>query len=422
MGDIGSEAATPVPASPTTLDMTTVPVDELCMTFSLATAASNSSSTFISQTKQGRRIISDSLFSSSSSPEFSPLPVGLTVAGTLVDDPSTITAPFLPGDTILACLTPETASGCILSPPPPSTTIRKHHDESLSATLQQQSLHDDNDEKQQPPIRLRIPTISALELPPTMSPSIGCAHLTALLTGAAILKQELHIPITRTPSASPNLAEESGVRSYNDKRILVIGGETVLGAAMVQLLHRALPEAKVYVLCGVGGRKEKEENKKNKEEEEEEEGKGERLQLLKQRTKHLLGLGAVSATDGDAKDLMDHLSPSFDILVHAVKGREVRKDVMGALDGMAKLVDCGSLDVEAAVGKFVEEEQDCVTSLHEMLLKAADVFDGVEEEEEEEEVRTGGSVGGGAHVRNKMKLAYRFDREDSGTVVVDPVA
>lgn len=420
MGDIGSEAATPVPTSPTTLDMTTVPVDELCMTFSLATAASNSSSTFISQTKQGRRIISDSLFSSSSSssPEFSPLPVGLTVAGTLVDDPSTITAPFLPGDTILACLTPETASGCILSPPPPSTTIRKHHDESLSASLQQQSLHDDNDEKQQPPLRLRIPTISALELPPTMSPSIGCAHLTALLTGAAILKQELHIPITRTPSASPNLAEESGVRSYNDKRILVIGGETVLGAAMVQLLHRALPEAKVYVLCGVGGRKEKEESKKNKELEEE--GKGERLQLLKQRTKHLLGLGAVSATDGDAKDLMDHLSPSFDILVHAVKGREVRKDVMGALDGMAKLVDCGSLDVEAAVGKIVEEEQDCVTSLHEMLLKAADVFDGVEEEEE---VRTGGSVGGGGdHVRNKMKLAYRFDREDSGTVVVDPVA
>lgn len=421
MGDIGSEAATPVPASPTTLDMTTVPVDELCMTFSLATAASNSSSTFISQTKQGRRIMSDSLFSSSSSsPEFSPLPVGLTIAGTLVDDPSTITAPFLPGDTILACLTPETASGCILSPPPPSTTIRKHHDESLSASLQQQSLHDDNDEKQQPPLRLRIPTISALELPPTMSPSIGCAHLTALLTGAAILKQELHIPITRTPSASPNLAEESGVRSYNDKRILVVGGETVLGAAMVQLLHRALPEAKVYVLCGVGGRKEKEESKKNKELEEE--SKGERLQLLKQRTKHLLGLGAVSATDGDAKDLMDHLSPSFDILVHAVKGREVRKDVMGALDGMAKLVDCASLDVEAAVGKFVEEEQDCVTSLHEMLLKAADVFDGVEEEEEE--VRTGGSVGGGGgdHVRNKMKLAYRFDREDSGTVVVDPVA
>lgn len=335
MGDIGA-----APDSPTTVDMTIVPPDELSMTFSVAASASNGSESFIAIT-QGPNLFALSLSA------------GITVSGVLVDDPSSITAPFLPGDTILACLTPP--QPCLLSA----------HEDSL---------------------RLRVPTISALELPGNMLPETGCSYLTALMTGAAILKQELHIPITRTPSASPNLAEDSGVESYNDKRILVVGGETQLGAAMVQLLRRALPEAKISVTSTMEDRSQ-----------------------LFQRTTHMMGLGAVYALDGAIEDLTDRLSPSFDIIVNAVKDRPVRKDVMGTLDGMKRLLECGDIDVVTAVSKFLIEDSDCVTSLHEMLLKAADVFDTYEEP---------GTCG---FECNAGRVKHIMDRQDSAEVVDVPV-
>ncbi|PIA95845.1 hypothetical protein CB0940_10392 [Cercospora beticola] len=337
MGDIGVSTG-----SPTTLDITAPPPDELCMTFTAAASASNSSKSFVTQTK-GPDLLA------------LPLSAGITVSGELVDDPSTITAPFLPGDIILACLIPP--KPCLLSA----------HEGSL---------------------RLRIPTISALELPGSMLPETGCAYLTALMTGAAILKEQLHIPIIRTPTASPTPAEDGGVESYNNKRILIAGGETDLGAAFVQLLHRALPDAKIYITCT----------------------ETDSTALLSQRLFHMKGLGASNSADGDARDLTDRLSPSFDIIINAVKDQEMRKDVMELLDGMQRFVDCGTLDVEKAVGNFLEEEPDCVTSLHEMLMQAAGVFEMEGEEVVEGEVEARDVV-----VEEEKKLG--LEREDSGKVV-----
>ncbi|KAI5363838.1 putative NAD(P)-binding domain superfamily [Septoria linicola] len=331
MGDIGAASE-----SPTTLDITVPPPDELCMSFSAAASVSNGSENFIAN-RSGPFVCA------------LPLSAGVTVSGELVDDPSTITAPFLPGDTILACLIPP--KPCLLSA----------HEDSL---------------------RLRIPTISALELPGNMLPETGCSYLTALMTGAAILKQELHIPITRTPTASPTPAEDTGVESYNNKRILIIGGQTQLGAALVQLIHRALPDARVYVTSTMDDEPE-----------------------LFQRTIHMMGLGAVYAIDGNADDLTDHLSPSFDMIFNTVKKQSVREDVLKSLDGMKRLIDCGTLDVEKAVSSFLEDEPDCVTSLHEMLLKAADVFDTYEQ------------PGSCAYESDVGKIKCRLEREDSGKVL-----
>ncbi|PPJ52563.1 hypothetical protein CBER1_11022 [Cercospora berteroae] len=342
MGDSGVSSG-----SPTTLDITAPPPDELCMTFTAAASASNSSKSFVTQTK-GPDLLA------------LPLSAGITVSGELVDDPSTITAPFLPGDIILACLIPP--QPCLLSA----------HEDSL---------------------RLRIPTISALELPGSMLPETGCAYLTALMTGAAILKEQLHIPIIRTPTASPTPAEDGGVESYNNKRILVAGGETDLGAAFVQLLHRALPDAKIYTTCT-----------------ETETDSESTAAILSQRLVHMKGLGASNSADGDARDLTDRLSPSFDIMINAVKDSDVRGDVMELLDGMQRFVDCGTLDVEKAVVSFLEEEPDCVTSLHEMLMQAAGVF---EMEEKEEKVE--GEVEGRDLVGEEKKLG--LEREDSGKFV-----
>ncbi|KAF2213408.1 hypothetical protein CERZMDRAFT_90443, partial [Cercospora zeae-maydis SCOH1-5] len=126
---------------------------------------------------------------------------------------------------------------------------------------------------------------------------------------------------------------------------------------------------------------------------------------------HVKNLGAsnavVAGVDGNV--CTDRLPPSVDIIIHAVKDRPVRGEVMELLDGMQRFVDCGELDVEKAVERFVEDEGDCVTSLHEMLMQAAGVFEMELREEEEEE--------GVVAIDDDVKEKFVLVREDSGNFV-----
>ncbi|EME80815.1 uncharacterized protein MYCFIDRAFT_211672 [Pseudocercospora fijiensis CIRAD86] len=299
------------PDSPTTLDITAAPHDELLMEFSSAASASNTSSNFIGLTK------GPDLFAL-------PLSVGIAVSGILVNDATTLTEPFLPGDHVMACILP------------PKPVLLSAHNYNL---------------------RLRIQTNAALEVPDTMAPEQATSYMTSLLIAASILKEQLHIPLVRTPSASPDPAADSGIASYNNKRILIVGGQTPLAAAMTQLLRRALPETKILLTSSIPC-----------------------PSTLRHRTDQLIHLGASYAVDGEISNLSDVLPPSVDILINCVAGMEVRKEVLGLLDGLQKFVDVTGMDVEGAVAAFVELEPDCVTSLHGELLRAGEVFGGVEEE------------------------------------------
>lgn len=317
-----------IPDSPTTLDITSAPHDELLMEFSSAASCSNTSPNFIALTK------GPDLFAL-------PLSAGIAVSGILVNDATTLTEPFLPGDHILACL----------MPPKPVVLLSAHQDK----------------------LRLRIQTNAALEVPEMMLPEQATSYMTSLLIAAAILKETLHIPVVRTPTSSPDPASESGVGTYNHKRILIVGGETPLGAATCQLLRRALPEAKILITISMPKEA------------------GYSREDLALRTKQLVSLGASYAVDGDISEHFDVvLPPSVDIILNCgAKGKRVRKEIMGLLEGLQKFVDCADdqqmMDVEGMVQGFLELEPDCVTTLHEELLRAGRVFGGDERGLEGEE-------------------------------------
>ncbi|KXT18829.1 hypothetical protein AC579_8215 [Pseudocercospora musae] len=299
------------PHSPTTLDITAAPHDELLMEFSSAASASNTAANFVSLTK------GPDLFAF-------PLSVGIAVSGILVNDATTLTEPFLPGDHILACLLP-----------PKPVLLSAHSDK----------------------LRLRIQTNAALEIPDTMLPEQATSYMTSLLVAASILKEQLHIPIVRTPSASPDPAAESGIGTYNNKRILIVGGQTSLGAAMTQLLRRSLPDTKILVTSSISSSRSD----------------------LAQRTDQLVQLGASYAVDGEIEEVDVVLPPSVDIIINCVPATRVRKEILGLLEGLQKFVDVSGMDVEDAVTSFIELEPDCVTTLHEELMRAANVFAGIEE-------------------------------------------
>jgi hypothetical protein len=347
-------------SSSTTLDPTVGPQDELVINFSAAACPSNTSNTFVSTT-QGPDLFT------------LPLEPGVIVSGEIVHDASTITAPFLPGDRILACI------------PPRPVLFSAHHGA----------------------VRLRIGTGNALEIPDNMTPDHATAYLSALQVGAAILKRELHIPVTRTPTASPHPAEDAGVGTYNDKRILVVGGHTHLGAALVQLLHRALPQAKILVTCESASPSSSSPSSSSS-------SSSPPTADLARRARHLEALGARTVVDGTPPDLADQLPPSVDIIIHAARGPEpVRPDLMDLLDGLHRFVECAAVDVEATVSSYLEDESDCVTSLHELLFSAAAASAAAEGEGEgvdgDDACMSDGSEGG-------LPLAKQddFQREDSG--------
>lgn len=190
------------------------------------------------------------------------------------------------------------------------------------------------------------------EQPSSMSSEDAVEYATSLLKAAAIITGELKLPLEtlKEPHASFD--------PFGGKRIFVVGGQTTLATALVQILKRISPGCKIAATTTMVDQ-----------------------DALFQRTIHLVMLGAGYAIDGDAVDLMQHLRADmveherFDMILDTVGRLGGRAELLDLLAESGTYVDCTATDFEAHTRSLLPELADVVVVFNSLLKQAADVFD-----------------------------------------------
>ena len=230
----------------------------------------------------------------------------------------------------------------------PDSHVLKHNDEVVAYV----ELTGD-DERVVPKGKVTVPSSRIHRKPKSISCSDAASMGVAYFTAFAILEQELNIQV-QYPFRQA--AEDSNL---DGKRVLIAGGETDPGIAMLQTLRSLGPECKIAMTASMNSQ----------------------YNLL-QRCSHAVALGAKYAIDGACSDLMDHLRADMestgDQTVHVildVSGAAVdRPELMELLAPEGKYVDCTQQDVGDAMSAMVLNRSDVIASFDNMLWRAAEVF------------------------------------------------
>ena len=229
-----------------------------------------------------------------------------------------------------------------------SSHVLKHNDEVIAYV----ELTGD-DERVVPKGKVTVPSSRIYRKPKFISCSDAASMGVAYFTAFAILEQELNIQVQypfRQAAENSNL---------DGKRVLIAGGETDLGIAMLQILRSLAPECKIAMTISMNSQ----------------------YNLL-QRCSHTVALGAKYAIDGACSDLMDHLRADMestgDKTAHVildVSGAAVdRRELMELLAPEGEYVDCTQQDVGDAISAMVLNRSDVIASFDDMLCRAAEVF------------------------------------------------
>lgn len=188
--------------------------------------------------------------------------------------------------------------------------------------------------------QLKTITVAARNLirkPAGDSAEQSLAVVYATWLAMAILQHHLNLRM-----GLPSTARSSGDRLFG-RRILIIGGETLMGAAMVRILHKTMPDTKVVVTSSLTDQEE-----------------------LLSRTIALVKLGAAFAIDGDAEYLLDELKrpmqeyTGLDVVIDVSGPLACQGEVLGLLVGERILVDCARADATQTMQTMLVEE-DMVT-------------------------------------------------------------
>lgn len=196
--------------------------------------------------------------------------------------------------------------------------------------------------------QLSTATLSKLCIvPKNISPHKACTYTAALLAARAIIRHEFGIELT----SSHRRPDRRRAEPPSGRRIVVVGGETSLGAALTQILVRVRPDARVVVSSSLSDQR-----------------------VLFQRTSHLVGLGAWYAIDGALPDLMEYAGlgdeNGLEVIFNATKGMDVRED----LAKVGKVVECSERDARTVPESPDTTSSDSTGVVYEMLREAADVM------------------------------------------------
>lgn len=185
-------------------------------------------------------------------------------------------------------------------------------------------------------------------VPDSMSPPEACSYTAALLLAIAKVQKELGVTLT----SSHQRPDRRTADSPSGRRIVIVGGETHLGAALTQILVRVRPDAKVVLLSSMSDQRE-----------------------LFQRTSHLVGLGAWYAIDGAIPDLMEHAGLAIADGVECILNATDDDNVRGDVSKVGRVVDCNEHSRDAVSAILDVEQADLTVGVFAMLREAADMFD-----------------------------------------------
>ena len=178
---------------------------------------------------------------------------------------------------------------------------------------------------------------------------ISIEHVVA----AVILQNQLGLQVPSLPSQALN--HDGG---FENQRVLILGGETNLGLALVQTLHLMEPRCSIIVTISM-----------------------EDQYSLLQRAVHLVSLGSRYAIDGEAAELMDHLradsgeTKGVDVVLDITCMASRRTEIHELLRGRKRYVDCRTLDLDHAMSTLLGNPQpDLMSRFENMLHKAAEAF------------------------------------------------
>lgn len=171
----------------------------------------------------------------------------------------------------------------------------------------------------------------------------------ATLAAATILNGQLGLSFS-------SLEEGQGDVSSNDKKkVLIIGGETAIGAAMVQLLKHASPNCQTLVLTDIKDQ-----------------------QDLFQRVVHITLLGAIYAIDQNAEDLMQHVKARADVIIDVRKSVSTRPELLELLAESGRLISCMDLNIKSTRSEDILNGIGGMTRVGELVTAAIDIFNAYE--------------------------------------------
>ncbi|KAK4613575.1 hypothetical protein CLAFUW4_09409 [Fulvia fulva] len=198
--------------------------------------------------------------------------------------------------------------------------------------------------------KIIVPSERLHIIPETMSSYVACLHAAALVQATVIIEQKLHL------SFSPEQKKPHRGQVPQGRRVAIIGGETELAVALVQVLRRVSPNTRIVVFSSMDNQAD-----------------------LFQRTCHLVGLGASFAIDGALPDLMEHAEAMKDeagieVIINTVIGQPVRTDLVDVLTGPKVLVEYQSLRIPTMQSTARVGDSDFSAALYRMLAESADEF------------------------------------------------
>lgn len=198
--------------------------------------------------------------------------------------------------------------------------------------------------------KLVIPWERIYVIPETMSSSVACLHAAALVQAIGIIEETLHL------SFLPEQEKPQRGQIPQGRRVAVIGGETELAVALVQVLRRASHDTRIIVLSSMDSQED-----------------------LFQRTSHIVGLGASFAIDGAIPDLLEHATglkdeAGIEVIINTVDGKPVRDDLINVLTGPKVLVECQSLETPTMLSSSRVSDPRFSAALYRMLAERADEF------------------------------------------------
>jgi NADPH:quinone reductase-like Zn-dependent oxidoreductase len=198
-----------------------------------------------------------------------------------------------------------------------------------------------------------VPSHRAHLIPETYSSAQACSYAAALIIATVLLKQELEISFSPGQLRHPrgrNVAAPTG------RRIAIVGGQTNLGAALIQILSRATPpDTRIVFVASMESQED-----------------------LFQRVNHLIRLGASFGIDGSLPDLLDHADQfkdqaGIEIMINTVDD-PVRTDLLRCLTDGKNIIECPSLDLNMALVDEVIGDMAYAEAWNAMLIESAAEF------------------------------------------------
>ncbi|CZT19160.1 uncharacterized protein RCC_05006 [Ramularia collo-cygni] len=197
-----------------------------------------------------------------------------------------------------------------------------------------------------------VPSERVHAIPKTLSNLAACSYAGALVTATMILSAKLHmtfLPSSRRPLQGRDIPQPQGAR------IAIVGGETDLAAALIQLLRRTNHDIRIVVTATMGSQ----------------------IDLF-QRVCHLVSLGASFGIDGALPDLLDHAEglkdeAGIEVIINTTD-KPIRADLLGCLKGPKKTVECQVLDRDPALLDSLVGDAAYRESFYALLAESAEIF------------------------------------------------